>query len=190
MFVSFFFTQTTESDKIDADSVDHSQNPITDATATTSFAAVGNFYRQFSKKKNKKKEKKTTTTVVATVQQLQECPEEFTASASSLTSSVDLRPTAVVDLRVRPPVTADPVEAPPWLVADNFVIEQVAREHVSVVLEPDYAEMVPVAPQDDFDDGSPAAASVAAPLSHSMTTVKRHPDARVVSIFLFYFYFF
>lgn len=89
----------------------------------------------------------------------------------------------MADSRVRPPLTANSVEAPPWLVADNFVIEHVTHEHMSVVLEPDYVKMVRVA-QNEYDERPPANARAAGSFSDSSATaVIRPPGSRTVSIF-------
>lgn len=72
------------------------------------------------------------------------------------------------DLRVRPPLTVGVEQAPPWQVAEHFVSEQVTREHVSVVPEPDHADLVPVE-LDDCDAYTPSdpAAPVVSPVSTS-----------------------
>lgn len=128
------------------------------ATATTS--AVGHLYRQFSKKKKTKKKQQhrdddpvaAAVAEVAEVVEVQAEPlaEEAPAASSSLSSCSSASAPAIAsdprsaatarDLRVRPALTADVEEAPPWLVAENFVSEHIAREHVSVVPEPDHAD--------------------------------------------------
>lgn len=72
------------------------------------------------------------------------------------------------DLRVRPPLTVGVEQAPPWQVAEHFVSEQVTREHVSVVPEPDHADLVPVE-LDDCDAYTPSdpAVPVVSPVSTS-----------------------
>lgn len=150
---------------IDVDQVDRA---AVDRPADVS-SAVGHFCRQFSMKKKKK------TTTTATMKKTAKNTHRHDSVASSSSrafaatertpssdSGVDGRDgdnesggQAEDGLSARPELTADVVHAPPWLVADHFVSEHVAHEHVSVAPEPSYAD--PVLPDDRVgtagDDG-------------------------------------
>lgn len=120
--------------------------------------AVGHLYRQFSKRSKNKKNKHS---------RREPDPKPVTQEPTGTGTGTAAATSAdVVDLlsRVRPALVADVVHAPPWLVADHFVSEHVAHEHVSVVPEPDHAD-----PIRDDDHGapppeSPASAVIDAPV--------------------------
>lgn len=140
---------------------------------TVTGAAVGHFYRQFSKKNKKNIDKKNSNSK-NTHRQDHDAPvaAEETATSTSATDAADAavrvaddtaaaasetaaehvagRPAAATPYnpRLRPAQAAQAVDAPPWLVADHFVTEHVVHEHVSVVPEPDHADPVPAAPDE------------------------------------------
>lgn len=145
---------------------------------TVTGAAVGHFYRQFSKKNNSKKSgsKKNGDNTVSSKKtdrpDALPAAEAATPSSAAPVPATDVLDPAIVvapatssgplrhservsdqpataaasNPRLRPALAAQIVDAPPWLVADHFVTEHVAHEHVSVVPEPDHAD--PVAPDD------------------------------------------
>lgn len=120
-------------------------------------SAVGHFYRQFSKKRKIKKKQRRNdgndeVSAAAAASPSLQASASFKSSTSSVTTAAtdppQPTPAAAGDPRVRPPLTANVERAPPWLVADNFVSEQVVCEHLSVVPEPDHAHLVPAEPDD------------------------------------------
>lgn len=117
--------QTTENMIDVTDPADRPRNPAVTATTT-----VGHLYRHFSKKKKTKKKQEQEPQC-----QVQEQQQAVTAAVPTSDSSNHCD-----RLRVRPALAGDVVHAPPWLVADHFVSEHVAHEHVSVVPEPDHAD--------------------------------------------------
>lgn len=127
-------------------------------------SAVGHLYRQFSRRNKNKKNKHS---------RQEPDPKQGTWDPTETVTAAANTSAAVVDLlsRVRPAVVADVVHAPLWLVADHFVSEHVAHEHVSVVPEPDHADPVreddhgvPSPPSAVIDD-APASCGVPAGLS-------------------------
>ncbi|XP_060877232.1 puratrophin-1-like isoform X2 [Metopolophium dirhodum] len=210
---------TTESTATETDS----PSPAAVTTAMTATgAAVGHFYRQFSKKNNSKKNgsKKNggnTSSSSKKTHRSDALPAEEAATTSPAAPvSTTGVPSAATDAitvaapatsgplrhpepaseqpaaapasnpRLRPALAAQVVDAPPWLVADHFVTEHVAHEHVSVVPEPDHAD--PVAPDDHAASLQPgpattvcgkcpaAASSCAHELRHKPFTVQQLVD--------------
>lgn len=181
-----FLIQTTES--ITTETVSSSPAGTTTAMTATS-AAVGHFYRQFSKKNkngnsSKKKQRQDVPPVevaaaaptpsFAVVAPVAAAPEAGSCTAAAFEHQLSDQPAAVTgNPRLRPALAAQMVDGPLWLVADHFVSEHVAHEHVSVVPEPDHADPVPMA-LDDY------AATPSQP-PDSSTTVCKCPAAAASS---------
>ncbi|XP_060843323.1 puratrophin-1-like isoform X1 [Rhopalosiphum padi] len=176
--------KTTESI---ASGTDSPSTATTTTAMTATGAAVGHFYRQFSKKNKKNNDKKNNnssnnnnnnnnnsssssssskkthrqdvrvaevaaTSTSAAPTAVPVTAEDTTAASETAVAEqhVQDQPAAATPYnpRLRPALAAQVVEAPPWLVADHFVTEHVAHEHVSVVPEPDHADPVPAAPDE------------------------------------------
>lgn len=183
IFRLFVCPQNTESSVIiETDSsADRTQN-LAAATATTK---VSHFYRQFSKKKKTKKSKSQDATFSPTASSLSlsaaepplnttrppetAWPPETTRLLETTRPPETVRPPEVAKpsepashssgLCEHPALAASVVLAPPWLVADYFVSEHIAHEHVSVVPVPDHADPVPVKPGDVSPPPAAAASS-------------------------------
>lgn len=99
--------------------------------------------------------------VATTSSSLSSSPSSCSTASTATATVSDPRPAAKArNLRVRPALTADVERAPPWMVVDNFVSEQVTHEHVSVVQEPDHADSVQVTPEDAPPPTPPVADSL------------------------------
>lgn len=137
------FPQTTENDGGMMDMV--AADPVDGPRRNT----VGHLYRQFSRrnknKKNKQQRPESAAVQPALLPPPPSPPPGTREPARIATDTPDLLS------RVRPALAGDVVHAPPWLVADHFVSEHVAHEHVSVVPEPDHADPV----WDDKDEDAP-----------------------------------
>ncbi|XP_025409795.1 rho guanine nucleotide exchange factor 40-like isoform X2 [Sipha flava] len=131
---------------------------ITTTTTATATTGVGHLYRQLSRRKKKKKNSDT----AISSSSLQPCPPPQ--------PQPQLQPS--INLCIQPALIADVIDAPAWLVTDQFVSEHVVHEYVSVVPEPDHVDPMPVMPDRSPPSPSPPAVRALSDFSTSATTVE------------------